>query len=121
MNEYGSHVKPKIPTTLIAIHTITNTVMYAMNRAVPMNRANISAKGPNVSPVMCGSRTRCGSRGRSSRACRRGSAIAVRHRIRVPVPPVARQQVVEDVVDGHRADQPVVPVHHRQGDQVVGD
>src|SRR5262245_6642280 len=114
MNGYGSKRNPNSATMLIVIQRITNTVMYPMNRAVPMNRANASAKCPNVSPDSRGSRTRRGSLGWSSRTCRRGSATGApyRQRLLVPVAPVPGQEVVEYVVDGDRADQPVVLVDH---------
>src|SRR5690242_7175277 len=101
-----------------------------MNFAVPMNRAMLSDHWPKASGSKRGSVRRPGSRGWSSRrglATGTPSGTAIRGRrgaqldrlVVVAVPPVLREQVVEHVVDGDRADKAVVGVDHRHADEVV--
>src|SRR6478735_7792234 len=94
-----------------------------------MKRAIRSLRRPKASGSYVGVRTsvRRTSRGWSSRVVRRGSR-AIGHlrrgrgaiRLMTAAPPVVGQQVVQDVVDGDRAEQVVVLVHDRRRDHVVG-
>src|SRR5215217_3471269 len=88
-------------------------VWTARNRPVPRNRAIASAKLPTASGL---SRTklvrlRVRPRGTSSRGA---SATPC------PLAPVVGEQVVEDVVDADRPDEPALGVDDRGRDQVVG-
>ena len=93
---------------------------------MPMNRAMLSDHRPNASGSNRGSVIRprlarlveAHGPARLSHCGRPGGHG--RHLRRVAVAPVARQQVVEHVVDGDRADQPVVLVDDRHRHQVVG-
>src|SRR3954468_19182282 len=113
MNGYGSH-RSRTAKTFSAIQMITMMGWMARSRPVPRNRAKVSAVAPTASGLK--RRIRLSSRrppllGMSSRGA---SATAG------TLPPVFGQQVVEDVVDAHGADQPALGVHHRCRDQVVG-
>src|SRR3954470_15693212 len=116
MNGYGSQ-RRLTAATFSVIQTITMIVWTARKRPVPRKRAIPSANRPTASGSR---RSRLPSdrlpRGWSSRwsARRSGSATAG------PLAPVLGQQVVQDVVDAHRADQPALGVDDRGGHQVVG-
>src|SRR5215218_9804636 len=108
--------------------TTTTTVIHIRNRAVPMKRANCSAKIPNASVSYDGalsSGRRC-SLGVSSRPLRRSARRSAMAHLRRGagggrlVAPVLRQQVVEQVVDGHGTEQSAGVVDDRCRDQVVG-
>src|SRR3954466_1400964 len=88
-------------------------VWTARKRPVPRKRAMPSANWPTASGLSRRKppKLRVRLRGTSSRWL---SATTC------PVAPVVGQQVVEDVVPAHRADQPALRVDHRRGDQVVG-
>src|SRR3569833_3736582 len=91
-----------------------------MNFAVPMNLAMLSDHLPNASGSKRGSWMRPGSFGWSRRReSATGTSVEVDRLTVVAVAPVLGQQVVQDVVDGDRADEPVV-VHDRHADEVVG-
>src|SRR3954471_22067855 len=112
MNGYGSQ-RRFTATTFSVIQTTTMIVWTARNRPVPRKRAMPSAKLPTASGLSRRKlpRPRVRPRGTSRRWL---SATAG------PVAPVVGQQVVEHVVDAHRADQPALVVHDGSGDQVVG-
>src|SRR3954452_25637699 len=112
MNGYGSQ-RRLTAATFSAIQTTTMIVWTARNRPVPRKRAMPSAKLPTASGLSRRKlpRLRVRPRGTSRRWL---SATAG------PVAPVIGQQVVEDVVDAHRAPEPALRVDHRRGDQVVG-
>src|SRR5690348_14040051 len=111
MNGYGSQWL-MMPMVLSTIQPMTRTVWPTRNRPVPRNRAIASAsyRAPirGVAP-----------RGtdRSFRSARRlaNRAISVSR----PAP-ARRQQPVQHVIHGHRAEQAAVLVAHRHADQVVG-
>src|SRR5690348_2514308 len=93
------------------IHTTTNTVIHAMNVAVPRKRAVDSANRPKRSGS--GSRRERNER-RTERGWSRRARSAMRDHLRaspgirlsvVLFSPALRQQVVEHVVDGHRPEQ----------------
>src|SRR5690349_2471178 len=106
MNGYGSHCKPKSPMMFSEIQTITKTVIQTRNWGVPINRANFSAKLPKASVSSRGILNPRRTRGWSRRSV-------------MVFPPVGRQQVVEQIVDGHGAHESVVLVHHRHRDEVI--
>src|SRR5580700_694066 len=118
MNGYGSQCL-MAPMVLRMIQPTTSTVWPTMNRPVPRNRAIPSANRPNASASyrapICGA-----PRGadRSARSPRRRREI--RDILASRTPPVRRQQVVQYVVHGNRADQAAVFVAYRHGDHVVG-
>ena len=97
---------------------------------MPMNRANCSAKTPNVSASYAGRRTSGGGGSRAGCRGARGAERRLSHGAHRPrrgsaapdraVAPVLGQQVVEQVVDGDRAEQAAVLVDDRRRDQVVG-
>src|SRR5215207_2686214 len=112
MNGSGSQ-RRLTATTFSVIQTITMIVWTARNRPVPRKRAMPSANWPTASgfsrrklPML-----RVRPRGTSSRWV---SATAG------PLAPVVGQQVVEHVVDAHRAHQAALVVYHGRRDQVVG-
>src|SRR3954452_2637730 len=112
MNGYGSQ-RRFTATTFSVMQTTTMIVWTARNRPVPRKRAMPSAKLPTASGLSRRKlpRLRVRPRGTSRRWL---SATAG------PVAPVIGQQVVEDVVDAHRAHETALRVDHRRGDQVVG-
>src|SRR5699024_8422940 len=126
MNGNSSKVTGPGAYTFHTIQTVTKTVIPIRNAAVPMKRANASANSPKVSPLnrSRGSRDRLRRPGTSSRAaCWSRSSRAMGHLLRVGlvelhVTPVLGEDVVEHVVDGDRADQPLVLVDDRGGHQV---
>ena len=100
-------------------HATQNTVMYTRNCGVPMNRAMPSAILPKVSRStwIRGIRERRVSFGVSRRSAMKrsgsrrltgddGGLVVV-----VRLAPVLGQQVVQDVVDADRAEQPSLSVH----------
>src|SRR3954471_4070553 len=112
MNGYGSQ-RRSTAATLSAIQSTTMIVWTARKRPVPRNRAIPSANRPTASGLSRRKlpNERARPRGMSRR---RLSATAS------PLAPVLGQQVVEHVVDAHRADQPALLVDHGRSDQVVG-
>src|SRR5674476_347278 len=114
VNEYGSNRHSTLPTVFHSTHTITMTVIHPMNRAVPMNRANFSAKEPNTSESRrtVGTQVRFAGPGElrrstSTRLRALATAILVRRQgaLHLETPPVLGQHVVEHVVDGHGSEQ----------------
>src|SRR5262249_31786122 len=109
-----------MPIVLSAIQPITNTVCPARKRPVPRNRAIASENRPNASASY-----RAPTRGETPRGTDR-SVRSVRRRAgsraisASRLSPVGRQQVVEHVVHGDRAEQAAVVVAHGHADQVVG-
>src|SRR5712691_7715609 len=101
-----------MPMVLSTIHPMTSTVWPARNRPVPRNRAiaSESYRAPirGVAP-----------RGtdRSFRSARR---LANRAISASRPAPANRQQVVQHVVHGDRAEQSAVLVAHRHADQIAG-
>src|SRR5699024_7953912 len=94
------------------------------NFGVPMKRANFSDKTPKVSVekdegrrISC-RRTSWGVSTRTVDEARRSRSAILGHLVPV-LAPVLREDVVEDVVDGDRAEQVLLLVHHRGGDEVV--
>src|SRR5438270_13751317 len=88
-------------------------VCTARNRPVPRKRAIPSANWPTESGF---SRRKLEMlRVRPRGTSRRGPSATT-----CPLTPVDGQQVVEDVVDADRADQPALGVDDRGGHQVVG-
>src|SRR3954468_12029619 len=100
--------------TLSPIQTATMIVCTARNRPVPRNRAIPSANRPTASGPSRRKLPKPRTRLPLGTSSRWRSATAG------PLPPVVGQQVVEHVVDGHRADEPPLGVHDRGGHQVVG-
>ena len=72
MKAYGSNRRCSGARAFHSSQTATKPVMYIRNRAVPMKRANVSAKRPKVSESTLGRRMICRrvSRGTSSRGPR---------------------------------------------------
>src|SRR6516162_5595656 len=118
MNGYGSQWLT-MPTVLSAIQPMTNTVWPARKRPVPRNRAIASEKRPNASasyrPPIRGVAPRGTDRSFLSARRLANRAISASR-----PPPVHRQQVIQHVVHGNRAEQAGVLVAHRHADQVVG-
>ena len=117
MNGYGSH-RQSTATRFSAIQTITMTVWMTRKRPVPRKRAIRSENRPNASASTLEREPAARLRGWSSR-CRAVIAHGTPRGCRVRsslrrVPPVVGQQVVEHVVDGHRAEQ-VAPPRRRPG------
>src|SRR5215207_9814359 len=112
MNGYGSQ-RRFTATTFSAIQTTTMIVWTARKRPVPRKRAMASANAPTASGL---SRRKLPNR----RVWPRGTSSRGASATTGPLAPVVGQQVVEDVVDAHGADQAALGVHHRCGDQVVG-
>src|SRR4051794_10723582 len=123
MNGYSSNRRCCGASVFQATQNTTTTVIHIKNRAVPMNRANCSAKTPKASRSYDGvgiSARRC-SRGVSRRLPRRSATVHLRDGggAQVLVAPVLRQHVVEQVVDGDRAQEASGVVDNRRGHQVV--
>src|SRR4028119_1803595 len=99
-------------------HMMISPVIHARNLAVPMKRAKVSAKRPNISGSRSGRRIRVRrSLGTSSR---RG--LVSRTMLGLPpgvvVTPARGQHVVQDVIDGHDPDEVPELVDHGAGHQV---
>src|SRR5829696_7993637 len=111
MNGYGSQ-RRFTATTFSAIQTTTMIVWTARKRPVPRKRAMASANAPTASGLSRRKlpNRRVWPRGMSSRGASATSG---------PLAPVVWQQVVEDVVDAHGADQVALGVDHRGRDEVV--
>src|SRR6266536_2099916 len=118
MNGYGSQWLTR-PMVLSAIQPMTSTVWPTRNRPVPRNRAIASENRPNASASYRAPIRGVAPRGtdRSFRSARR---LANRAISASRPPPAHRQQVVQHVVHGNRAEQAAVLVAHRHADQVVG-
>ncbi len=112
MNGYSSNRTSRGAVLFHSTQAMMTPVCSTKNRAVPMNRAIVSANRPNASASYRGAARRTPF-GWSSRRSARST-------IDVPFPPVLRQEMVEHIVDGDRADQAVVLVDHRGRHQVVG-
>src|SRR3954451_13800162 len=112
MNGYGSQ-RRLTATTFTAIQTTTMIVWTARKRPVPRNRAMVSAKAPTASGF---SRRKLPNR----RAWPRGTSSRGASATAGPLAAVVGQEMVEDVVDADRPDQPALGVHHGGRDQVVG-
>src|SRR5918994_1535753 len=97
MNGYGSQ-RRLTATTFSVIQTITMIVWTARKRPVPRKRAIVSANAPTASGL---SRRKLPNR----RVWPRGTSSRGASATTGPLAPVVRQQVVEDVVDAHGADQ----------------
>src|SRR3954451_21555343 len=95
MNGYGSQ-RSRTANTFSAIQATTMIVWTARKLPVPRNRAIPSAKRPTASGLSRRTLPKASPRPRG-RSGRGPSATAG------PLPPVAGQQVVEDVVHAHRA------------------
>src|SRR6478609_11800384 len=97
-----------------------------MNRHEPMNLATRSDRLPKASESTAGLSDRRGSSGWSGRGRRFEPPTLVSSRamgqalVVVPLAPVVREHVVDDVVDGHGTEQVSVLVHDGERDQVVG-
>src|SRR5687768_14719753 len=91
------------------------------NWAVPMKRAKVSLQRPKVSwlSVGRGSRTRRVSRGWSRRAAGARLPWSATGHLATLLAPVVGEDVVQDVVHGHRAEQPPVLVDDRDAHEVV--
>src|SRR3954451_16291104 len=89
-------------------------VWMTRNRPVPRKRANFSVHCPKASGSTCSRTPRRSTRGWSSRA--RFSAMGL---VPIGVAPPFGQQVVEDVIHRDGAQQSVVVVDDRRGDEVV--
>src|SRR3954471_24220590 len=119
MNGYGSHCSD---TAVMFSTTQTITIIVCQNRyfPVPRTRASRSESLPKVSGSMF-SLNRFWPRGWSSRRPGVSSGtVFLQGAVRAGSATVLRQQVVEDVVDCHRADQVVIGVDDRPAGQVVG-
>src|SRR5580704_12461821 len=118
MNGYGSQWLT-MPTVLSTIQPMTSTVWPNRKRPVPRNRASASEKRPNASASYLAPIRGAAPRGtdRSFRSARRVANRAIS--VSCPAP-ARRQQVVQHVVHGNRAEQAAVLVAHRHADQVVG-
>src|SRR5690349_10112928 len=118
MHGYGSQWLT-MPMVLSAIQPTTSTVWPTRNRPVPRNRAIASENRPNASASYRAPIRGAAPRGtdRSFRSVRR---VANRAISASRPAPARRQQVVQHVVHGNRAEQAPVLVAHRQADQVVG-
>src|SRR3984957_10714769 len=107
------------PTVFRTIHATTSTVWPTMNRPVPRNRAIPSANRPNASASyrapICGE-----PRGTDRSARSPGRRRETRAMLASRLPPARRQQVVQYVVHGNRAEQSAVLVADRHADPVVG-
>src|SRR3954451_19620802 len=112
MNGYGSH-RRFTAATFSVIQTTTMIVWTARKRPVPRKRAMPSANWPTASGLSRRKPTRLRERPRGT-SSRWLSATTG------PLAPVVGQQVVQDVVDADRPDQPALRVDDRGGDQVVG-
>src|SRR3954447_22941497 len=102
MNGYGSQ-RSRTAKTFSEIQTTTMIVWTARNRPVPRNRAIPSANRPTASGLTRRSLQR-------GRACPRGTSGGRPSATAGTLPPVLGQQVVQDVVHAHRADQPALRV-----------
>src|SRR5436190_10032241 len=108
-----------MPMVLRMIQPTTSTVWPARNLPVPRNRAIASENRPNASASYRAPIRGVAPRGtdRSFRSARRP---ANRDISASRLPPAHRQQVVQHVIHGNRAEQAAVLVAHRHADQVVG-
>src|ERR1700750_1679493 len=118
MNGYGSQWLT-MPMVLRMIQPTTSTVWPNRNFPVPRNRAIASENRPNASASYRAPIRGVAPRGtdRSFRSARR---LANRAISASRPSPAHRQQVVQHVVHGNRAQQAVVLVAHRHADRVVG-
>src|SRR6201989_3308865 len=118
MNGYGSQWLT-MPMVLSTIQPMTSTVWLNRNRPVPRNRAIASENRPNASAS-----PRVPIRGVTPRGTDRSFRTARRLANRAisasRPPPAHRQQVVQHVVHGNRAEQAAVLGAHRHADQGVG-
>src|SRR5829696_8561032 len=112
MNGYGSQ-RRFTATTFSAIQTTTMIVWTARKRPVPRKRAMPSANAPTESGFS--RRKPLNRRGPPLGTSSRGPSATAG-----PLAPVARQQVVEDVVHADRAHEPALGVDDRGGHEVVG-
>src|ERR1700716_4257376 len=124
MKGYGSHFSARAKM-FKAIHTMTITVCQNRYLPVPGPRASFSENLPKVSGSIF-TANRFGRRGWSSRRFESSSATAcllnsrgvggvssASDVVQAGFAPVLRQQVVEHVVDGHRAQQVILLVEDR--------
>src|SRR6476469_7352554 len=102
MNGYGTQRRWTAPTFSVT-QTATMIVGTARNPPVPRNRAMPSANWPTASGLSRRKLPRPRARPRGT--SRRGASATTG-----PLTPVVGQQVVEHVVDDHRADQPALGV-----------
>src|SRR6187402_2290120 len=97
-----------------AIHATTKIVNHTMNLGVPRKRAIASAHSPSRSLLARGRRTSNCLRSPLGRSNPRSAMFASRRSLLIEVlPPVARQQVVKDVVNRDGAAQLMAGVHNR--------
>src|SRR6478735_5616702 len=124
-NSYGSNRRLSGPATFQANHAAMKIVMYAMKRHDPMNRATRSDRLPKASESTAGFSERRGSSGWSRRGRRLAFAVPLSSRamghalVVVPLAPVLREHVVDDVVDRDGAEQATGLVDDGERDQVV--
>lgn len=103
-----------------AIHATTKSVSHTMNLGVPKNRAIDSAHSPSLSGLERGRRHGNWRRSPLGLSNPRSATIAARRVVLVKVfAPVARQQVVQHVVDGDRPAQVVIRINHGQREDVI--